>query len=239
MKSAMKKMLSMLLLFFGVLLGNACSKDDAYENKYADHAKTLASRVAINRDNEALNQLLAETKSSDFWTKSYAVDYLAGLLKDKNVMGKDKIIDALVVVLDDARQGLPRDAIDGLANAGQDGVVKGFSKMRVFVLSGHDDGVNWRAAEALGVITDPPTVNDAIQVLAQALQYKTENESVKDAPQLRDEALRSLEQISEKQPILVHDALEKILPKLDKKYTEKVSALMHSLQNKNESTSQP
>jgi HEAT repeat protein len=228
--TAVKTKLTILLFAFLCVVG--CSKDSTYKNEYYEHAKMLAQKVSSNQDQAALTELLSESKSSDFWTRSYSVEYLAEILESKNVIDKNDIIDALVVALNDPRPEVQNPAIDGLINSGQDGVVKGFFRLRAFVLSHRDSSVSWNAADALGLISEPPAVNEAIKVLVQALQYRTENESVEGAPQLREQVFKSLGKISEKQPALVLSALEQVLPKLDGKYSQKASALVLKLQKR-------
>jgi len=223
-----KTKLTILLFAFLCVVG--CSEDSTYKNEYYEHAKMLAQKVSSSQDQAALTTLISESKNNDFWTRLYSVEYLAELLESKNVIEKNDIIDALVAALDDPRPEVQNSAITGLINSGQAGVVKGFLRLQAFVLSHRDSSESWNAANALGLINEPPAVTEAIKVLVQALQYKTENESVEGAPQLREQALKSLDKISEKQPAMVLSALEQALPKLDGKYSEKASALMLKLQ---------
>jgi len=203
-----------------------------FQNRYYDDAKALADKVSTLHDQQAWKELLREANSSDFWTRDYALAFLAQLVQDNEDLDRKSVTDQFVVSLDDPRAENQDLALTGLIAGGPDGVAKGFDKIKPFVLSRDDNSVSWDAAKALGLLTAPPQANAAAPVLAQALLHKTPNENVHDAPRLRDMALESLANIGEKNPALVRTELEKILPELDAEYAKKTTALIDQLKAK-------
>lgn len=212
------------------------------QNKYYDDAKALADKVSAHQDHDALKELLKGAQGTDYWTRTYSIEYLGLLLLDKKVIDRNSIIDVLVSLLDDSEiikqnsinpeQGVQQDIVDALTNAGSDAVAKGLGKIKAFVLTANDNSLSWDSVKALGLLVDPPAANEATSILIEVLQHKTQGEDMHDAPRLRDMALDSLAKIGEKQPALVRNGLEGVLPKLDAEYAKKALDLIAHLKNK-------
>jgi hypothetical protein len=226
----MGKILRSLFCAAAFLAAAGCSQDNPENNPHFTHARALTSKALFHADHDAVNQLIKESTSADATTKFYATAFLARMLKEPNIIDQPLIIAALVVALDDSQKNVQVAAIQGLANAGSAAVIQGLPKIETLVLSGQNDSVSWRCAAALGVITQPPAVDEVVAMLGKALVMPLANETAPGTAQLRAEAWKSLTKISEKQPALVLGELAKIRPELKGPNAEEVSAFLARLQ---------
>lgn len=238
----MKTTFPVLLMCIHVLLCSSGCGQSTLKNKYYDDAKALADKVSEHQDHDALKELLAGAQGKDYWARSYSISYLVVLLSGKNVIDKGQIINTLVGQLDtsdrilkkepDPEQSIQHNILEGLIYSGSDGVAKGLNKIKTFVSTFDDNSITWTATEALGLLDILPQAEESVKVLTEVLLHRTPNESIHNAPRLRDIALKSLAKISEKQPALVQGELEKVLPKLDPEYSKKASELIAQIKGR-------
>lgn len=184
----------------------------AYEDHKNRSEEDIVQRIRSNsHDEEALKAFESAMRSSDpsvrisFYGRAWEI--MDGASEDLQM----RLAPFLKAGLHDSEWQVRRGSATAIGDAVPGVVHSVHSDLISIVESCNEDNITHFAVEALGHMTDPDAINDAIPTLAKAASMHPEDGIVANDPGLRQAALKSLMQLSKHaEPGKIQEALKSI-----------------------------